>query len=207
VLWTQGLSEEAGMRMYAWKTGVGLVTFAGEVALTVATAGAAAAAAAGAAAAGAAAGASVGATIGAAATSVALAVLPREAASAAGYAVSNAASLHGINWVASTGFQKADKWAFEHMGKLGMNPAAGEDLEKRLTSAGSTRNAFLLNEEREEQMSSLLASQPAPNDAVHASDENPSVLAVKSTETDGVQAETVAAPLDDSSVHEVGTIQ
>ncbi|WP_233809444.1 YgdI/YgdR family lipoprotein [Paraburkholderia sp. HP33-1] len=216
VLWTQGLSEEAGVRMRVWKTGVGLVTFAGEVALTVATAGAAAAAAAGATAAGAAAGASVGATLGAAATSMALVVLPREAASIAGYAVSNTASLHGINWVASTGFHKADKWAFAHMDKLGMNPAAGEALEKHLASAGSTRNAFLLDDEREKQMSTLLASLPAQTQPVQAKDENapaPTLPAGStapvelSTAPGPVQAETVAAPIDDSSIHQAETIQ
>jgi hypothetical protein len=61
----------------------------------------------------------------------------------------NAAGLYGIDWIAPTAFGKAAKWAFARMGKLGLNPAAGNKLQARLEAAGVTRNAFMLNRTRQ----------------------------------------------------------
>jgi hypothetical protein len=134
VLWTQGLSEEGGFRMKAYRFGIGLVKVTAATALTVATLGAGAAAGGAAAMAGA----SLGSAVGAAAAAEA----PLLAAQVAAAATANAASLYGINWVASTAFDKADKWAFQRMTLLGMDPRAGLSLQEKLAQAGATRNAF-----------------------------------------------------------------
>jgi hypothetical protein len=85
------------------------------------------------------------------------------AAQIATAAAANSATLHGINWVASMAFSKADVWAFERMPKLGMNPRAGVELETKLAHAGATHNAFLLDADRQKQLDTLVASlRPVP---------------------------------------------
>ena len=152
VLWTQGLSEEGGFRMKAYNFSVGVVKLGAVAALSVATFGA------GAAAGGAAltAGASIGSAVGA----VAVAEAPFVAAQIAAEATANTATLHGISWVASSAFDKADKWAFDRMTLLGMDPRAGAVLEKKLARAGASRNAFLLDDERQKQMDALIKALP-----------------------------------------------
>ncbi len=152
VLWTQGLSEEGGIRMKAYTYGLGFAKLVATAALAVATAGVGVAAAGSAAAAGG----SIGSLLGAAAVAQA----PLLVATAATNAAANAASLHGVSWVASTVFDRADRWAFERMKLLDMNPGVALELEKKLAAANAARNAFLLDEPRQQQMESLVASLP-----------------------------------------------
>jgi hypothetical protein len=91
---------------------------------------------------------------------VAVAEAPFVAAQIAAEATANTATLHGISWVASSAFDKADKWAFDRMTLLGMDPRAGAVLEKKLATAGASRNAFLLDDERQKQMDALIKGLP-----------------------------------------------
>ena len=152
VLWTQGLSEEGGFRMKAYNFGMGVVKLGAVAALAVATAGAGAAAATGAI--------SAGASLGGAVGAAAIAEAPLAVAQVAAAATANSATLHGINWVASSAFDKADKWAFDRMSLLGMDPRAGKKLELQLAQGGATRNAFLLDQDRQKQMDTLVATLP-----------------------------------------------
>jgi hypothetical protein len=149
VLWTQGLSERGGARMktYAFVTGsfkwlsvlgLGLVT-------SSATASARTAAAAG--------GSS-------AAGPVAATQLAGQAASLMAQSAANRASLSGVSRVAAGVFERADKWAFEHMRALGMDPRAGLRLHEKLVAQGAASNAFLLDEKRLRNMQVLLAGLP-----------------------------------------------
>lgn len=172
VLWTQGLSEEAGARMKVYhyglklvKTGIAVASIAsgiGAVANAASTAAAAAAAA--------------GAQAGRAATQAALQAAAKAAAEQAASTLRQKAldslqtvakgqlqeialdslkaatifknSLNGVSWVAGTGFYMADKWAIERMAKLGMDPLAAYTLHYKLASNALTQNAFVFDEER-----------------------------------------------------------
>jgi hypothetical protein len=144
VLWTQGLSEQSGATMKTYAFVVGGVRWIAMIALGVATSGASTAAAAG-----------------SSATSQLAAVqLAGNAASLMASAAANRASLSGINGIAAGGFDQADKWAFENMRKLGMNPRAGITLHEKLISQGAAANAFLLDEKRFAAMRALLDGLP-----------------------------------------------
>jgi hypothetical protein len=150
VLWTQGLSEQSGATMKTYAFVVGGVRWIAMIALGVATSGASTAAAAG-----------------SSATSQLAAVqLAGNAASLMASAAANRASLSGINGIAAGGFDQADKWAFENMRKLGMNPRAGITLHEKLISQGAAANAFLLDEKRFAAMRALLDGLPADAAAV-----------------------------------------
>ncbi|MGU7779388.1 hypothetical protein [Burkholderia sp. PU8-34] len=200
VLWTQGLSEEGGFRMKAYTFSVGVVKLGAVAALTVATLGAGAAAGGAAMAAGASLGSAVGA--------VAAAEAPFVAAQIAAEAVANSATLHGVSWVASSAFDKADRWAFDRMTLLGMDPRAGEVLEQKLASAGASRNAFLLDDERQKQMDALVKGVP-PTAPQHEAAAGPAVppdagaapgVEVGAVTTDAVSSSALSAgPADAAS--------
>jgi hypothetical protein len=158
VLWTQGLSEAGGARMktYAFMVGsikwivvLGLGASSGGVLASLHGGGAAAA----------------GTT---SAGQVAAVQLAGSAASLMAQSAANRASLTGVSRVAADSFDQADKWAFEHMQKLGMNPRAGLSLHQKLLAQGAAGNAFLLDERRLASMRALVATLP-PSYAMPAS--------------------------------------
>ncbi|WP_211464621.1 hypothetical protein [Collimonas silvisoli] len=154
VLWTQGLSEEGGARMKTYSYFVGTVKWVGIVA-SVATGGAALAAG--------------GATAAASAGQFAGGLMAGKAADVVTGAAVNKGSLSGINGVAGGVFDKADKWAFEHIKKLGMNPRAGLTLHEKMVQAGTVGNAFALDEARLAKMKALIAQLPQEPRVIQAS--------------------------------------
>jgi hypothetical protein len=138
VLWTQGLSEEGGMRMKAYKYGLAPLRALLNVAAVVSGAGAAAKA-------GQQAGAVVAKSV---ATTVAAGAATDQTVAAMSAASKNRASLEGIDWAAGIVFDKADNWAFMRMVELGADPLAAFDLNRKLAGRGAVRNAFVLDSER-----------------------------------------------------------
>jgi len=179
VLWTQGLSEEASLRMKTYHYGMKTIKFAVTTASIVSGVGAVANAAQGAAAQIAAQQASNAATSAAAqqaskflaeqamdaARDKALVALKEiaktQAQDIALDSMKSAAlfrsSLSGISWVAGTGFYMADEWAFKRMQKLGANPLAAFTLHYKLASTANAQNAFVFDEDRLEDLSVLAA--------------------------------------------------
>jgi hypothetical protein len=72
----------------------------------------------------------------------------------------NRASLSGVSRVAAGVFERADRWAFEHMRTLGMDPRAGLRLHEKLVAQGAASNAFLLDAKRLQGMQALVAGLP-----------------------------------------------
>ncbi|WP_313704790.1 hypothetical protein [Massilia sp.] len=149
VLWTQGLSEEGGARMKSYAFMVGSFKWLSVLGLGFATSSAVATARAGAAAAGT-----------SATGQIAAAELAGQAASLMAQSAANRASLTGVSHVAAGVFDRADKWAFENMRRLGMNPAAGLSLHRKLVARAAASNAFLLDEKRLRAMQALVAGMP-----------------------------------------------
>lgn len=147
VLWTQGLSERGGARMKAYAFMVGSVQWVATLGLGFATSGASASVR------GAAAG-------GSSAGQVAALQLAGQAGSMMARAAANRASLSGVSRVAAGVFARADKWAFEKMKELGMDPRAGLSLYKKLLAQGAAENAFFLDEKRLSRMHALIAGLP-----------------------------------------------
>lgn len=171
VLWTKGLSAEAGARMMTYHYGLKIVRTAVTVASIASGVGAAANAASAAAAniaaseAGKAAAAAAGKEVAKyAAEQVAYSLKKtiveealKEAAKAAAQEIATGAiinaglfksSLSGISWVAGTGFYMADKWALDRMELMGADPLAAYTLHFKLASRGLADNAFVFDEER-----------------------------------------------------------
>jgi hypothetical protein len=149
VLWTQGLSEQGGARMKTYAFVVGGIKWLSVVGLGFATSAATASARAAAGA-----GASAG-------GQVAGIQLAGQAASLMAQSAANQASLSGVSGVAAGVFDQADKWAFEHMRALGMDPGAGLSLHDKLVAQGAANNAFLLDEKRLAAMRALVAAARA----------------------------------------------
>lgn len=150
VLWTQGLSEVGGASMKSYAFMVGSIKWMLVLALGATTSGAAASLHGAAAAAGTS---SVG--------QVAAVQLAGTAASMMAQSAANRASLTGVSRVAAGAFDEADKWAFDHMKKLGMDPRAGLSLHKKLVAEGAASNAFVFDETRLANMRALIAGLPA----------------------------------------------
>ena len=175
VLWTQGLSEEAGARMKTYHYGMKFARTAITVASIASGVGAAAQAASTAAANIAATEASKAAAQAAGkeiashvaqqmADSVREAMIEatikgvaKEAAKAAAQEMASAAianaglfksTLSGISWMAGTGFYMADKWALDRMPVLGADPMAAFTLHHKLATKGQADNAFVFDEDR-----------------------------------------------------------
>lgn len=148
VLWTQGLSDRGGARMKTYAFMVGSVKWVATLGLGFATSGATASVR------GAAAG-------GASAGQVAAVQLAGQAGSMMARAAANRASLTGVSRVASGVFDRADKWAFENMKKLGLDPRAGLSLYKKLRAQGAAENAFFFDEKRMSRMHELIAGLPS----------------------------------------------
>lgn len=175
VLWTQGLSEEGGVRMKTYQYGLTTIKTIVNIATVVSGVGAAARAAQ-------AASTSVASAAGSAAAKAAAETAAKEVAQQIGRSVSkdvaeaaykfarkemidvlqaaalNRMGLGGVSWVAGTVFDRADKWAFERMAKLGADPLAALSLNLKLAEAGATHNAFVFDEERLTQMTALATS-------------------------------------------------
>lgn len=149
VLWTQGLSERGGARMKTYAFITGSLKWLSVVGLGFATS-AAASARAGAASAGS-----------SATSQVAATQLAGQAASLMARSAADKASLTGVSHVAAGVFDRADRWAFENMRRLGMDPRAGLSLHEKLVARGAAANAFLLDEKRLQSMRALLAGLPA----------------------------------------------
>jgi hypothetical protein len=149
VLWTQGLSERGGARMKTYAFTVGTVKWLSVLGLGFATSSAAASSRAAAASAGTSAGGQVAAT-----------QLAGQAASLMAQSAADKASLSGVSHVAAGVFDRADKWAFDNMRRLGMNPRAGLSLHEKLVAHGAAANAFLLDEKRLASMRALIAGLP-----------------------------------------------
>lgn len=182
VLWTQGLSEEGGARMKTFHyskeivstlfeiaslaTGLNAAAQAAKVAVNQAaqTAAAAAAKSAGEAAA--------KQVLQEAARSIAeqasrdyLQKVGEEVAKSVGRQMSNVLtdtfmarvglSVSSLSWVATTVFDKADRWTYDRIGRLGGDPLAGATLHQKLLDRGLIRNAFVLDEERLTRFASL----------------------------------------------------
>jgi hypothetical protein len=145
VLWTQGLSEQGGARMKTYAFVVGTFKWLSVVGLGFATSSAAAAASA----------------AGTSATGqVAATHLAGQAASLMAQSAANRASLSGVSHVAAGVFDRADKWAFDEMRRLGMDPRAGLSLHEKLVAQGAASNAFLLDAQRLAAMRALVAGLP-----------------------------------------------
>ncbi len=206
VLWTQGISEEAGARMktyhYGKRTLTTLLTLASVA--TIATSAAA----------GAAAGQAVASQ---AAQGVAEHLLDAAAQSAVereknaeAMAAANRSALSGVSWVAGTSFEKADKWAFERMARLDADPLAGVSLHGKLVRQLAARNAFVFDKERlplmrslvaglgrEGQLASLLNGVPLPGKVVAATRHEFIPLTLEDMSM--ASEEVVRAPLDMAS--------
>jgi hypothetical protein len=150
VLWTQGLSERGGTRMKTYAFMVGGFKWVATLGLGVATSGAAASMR-GAAAAGASTGGQVAAV-----------QLAGQAASMMTRSAANRASLRGVSHVAGGVFYRADEWAYRSIQKLGMNPRAGLTLHQKMAAQGAAGNAFLYDDERFDDMVTLLDSKAGP---------------------------------------------
>lgn len=57
-------------------------------------------------------------------------------------------SVSSLSWVATTAFDDADRWAYDRIGKLGGDPLAGARLHQKLLDQNRISNAFVLDEER-----------------------------------------------------------
>ncbi|MGZ5199927.1 MAG: hypothetical protein ACXWC4_09170 [Telluria sp.] len=147
VLWTQGLSERGGARMKTYAFLVDSIKWIATLGLGAATSGATASVR-GAGAAGASTGGQVAAV-----------QLAGQAASMATRAAANRASLRGVSGVAGGVFDKADDWAYRNIQKLGMNPRAGLTLHQKMIAQGAAANAFLYDDDRLDEMLTLLESK------------------------------------------------
>lgn len=172
VLWTQGLSEEGGVRMKTYQYGMSTLKTIVNIATVVSGVGNAARAAQ-----------AAGASIASTATNVAARAAAEEAAkqmakeaiakdisdrayklarkeltSVLQAAALNRVGLGGVSWVAGTVFDRADKWAFERMSKLNADPLAAFSLHMKLAVSEATHNAFVFDEERLAQMKTLAAT-------------------------------------------------
>ena len=176
VLWTQGLSEEGGMRMKTWHYGSQIVgtlyniaTLASGLKGAAVAADAAMQVARNAAAqvasdflkqqlieqARAFAAAQMRDALGEAAAKLARAAM----VGAMQQAAVNRGSLGGVARMAATVFERADQWAFDRMRRLHASPLAGFTLHRKLALAGLAANAFVFDGERLEAISALAAAQ------------------------------------------------
>lgn len=63
-------------------------------------------------------------------------------------AAANRGALLGISRVASTAFDRADAWALDRMARLGASPVAGFSLHQKLAELGLAENAFVFDNDR-----------------------------------------------------------
>ncbi|WP_168795283.1 hypothetical protein [Paraburkholderia aromaticivorans] len=156
VLWTQGLSEQGGTRMKSYSYSIFAAKAIVNQAISVATFGVGPSVAT----ASTSAVAVTGAAVRSAATQMVEERAAKTAAQATVAAAASKAKLWGLDWAASTAFDEADRWAFERMALLGMDPRTGLELQTRLAQAGAVNNALLFDDARLQQMNALIAAMP-----------------------------------------------
>lgn len=181
VLWTRGLSEEAGARMKTWYYGSKLVgTLYHAVTLASGLKGAVVAVEAGRKAAQAAAGQAASHLLRQQVLEQARALTQDKVRDALGGVVEhlarstvvgamqqaalNRGALSGVAWMGASVFDRADRWAFERLAKLQANPLAGFALHQRLAAAGLATNAFVFDTERLQALSGHAAAQGMEHD-------------------------------------------
>ncbi len=165
VLWTQGLSEEGGLRMKTYHYGSKVVGTLYNV-FTIATGLRGAAMAAQAAAEVAQSAAASAATelvkqqlikqaqdlaqakLHDTLVDTAQRMAQQQAVSAMQQAAANRGSLGGVARIGATVFDWADRWAFERAPTLSANPLAGFTLHQKLVETGRASNAFVFDAER-----------------------------------------------------------
>ena len=74
-------------------------------------------------------------------------------------AAANRGALSGVAWVASTVFDRADAWAYTRMEKLQANPLAGFTLHQKLLEQGLASNSMVLDPERMSALNKIAAAQ------------------------------------------------
>lgn len=170
VLWTQGISEEAGARMKTFHYGkntigailtlasfvsaVGAVSEAAKVTASAAASSVATTAASSAVAKEVASqvvqqiGQEVGKKIAEGVADSAYKAARQMTLSMVVESAANKAGLNGISWVAGTAFEQADKWAFDRLEKLGGDVLGAFTLHSKLALQGSAHNAFVFDGER-----------------------------------------------------------
>lgn len=231
VLWTQGLSEEGGVRMKTYQYGMSTLKTIVNVAAVVSGVGAAANAAQ-------AAGASVASAAGNAAARAAAEAAAKQLAQEAQRSIAkdltdrayklarkelgdvlqaaaaNRIGLGGVSWVAGTVFDRADKWAFEHMAKLNADPLAAFTLHMKLADAGATHNAFVFDEERLTQMKTLAATAGLSEKVARLLDGKPAEPATEiattnattTTDEDNASIQALSADPDEIKIKELSQI-
>lgn len=71
----------------------------------------------------------------------------------------NRGSLSGVAWIASTVFDRADAWAYRRMEKLQANPLAGFALHQKLMELGLASNSMVFDQERLTALSQVAQAQ------------------------------------------------
>ncbi|PZP32947.1 MAG: hypothetical protein DI603_09740 [Roseateles depolymerans] len=176
VLWTQGLSEEGGVRMKAYHyttrivgTLYNLVTLASGVKAAALAADAAVTAARNAAASAATElikqqlieqGKALAAQrLREGITDAAQQLTRQQAVNAMQAAAENRGMLSGISRIAATAFDYADAWAYERMARLGAPPLAGFTLHQKLVERSLVSNALLFDADRLAALSKIATAQ------------------------------------------------
>lgn len=78
----------------------------------------------------------------------------------------NRASLSGVAWVAATVFDRADAWAYARLEKLDANPLASFSLHQKLMESGLTSNALVFDPERMKALNTLAEARGRGDDVV-----------------------------------------
>lgn len=78
----------------------------------------------------------------------------------------NRASLSGVAWVAATVFDRADTWAYNRLEKLNANPLASFSLHQKLIEQGLTSNALVFDPERMKALNTLAEERGRGDDVV-----------------------------------------
>ena len=168
VLWDQGISEQGGAKMKFYHYGTGMISTLFTLGAGIHSASLASEA-----------GANVARS---AATSIATSVARNQLISQAVTAVhklsqqqvktalqraaANRAALSGINWAASTAFEKADAWAYNRLALLGVDPLAGFSLHQKLIERNLTDNSMVFDLKRLKALYKIAADEGNGNDVV-----------------------------------------
>lgn len=74
-------------------------------------------------------------------------------------AAANRGSLSGVSRIAATAFEQADAWAFTRMAALGAPPLAGFSLHQKLVERGLAANAFVFDADRLAALNKIAAAR------------------------------------------------
>lgn len=168
VLWDQGISEQGGAKMKLYHYGTGMISTLFTLGSGLHSASLASEA-----------GANVARS---AASSIATSVVRNKLISQAVTAVhklsqqqvktalqraaANRAALSGINWAASTAFEKADAWAYNRLELLGADPLASFSLHQKLIEQNLTANSMVFDLKRLKALYKIAADDGNGEDAV-----------------------------------------